>query len=239
MGRIGSSESSRDVKATSRSMSRSLLIIRHTESSANLKGMLAGRIDPTPLTKKGKASATALTSTINEFDPEITLVSPMMRCRETIAHAGRADFVLDDRLIEMDYGSWSGLRLSDLARRREWRSIQEDPENFTFPRGESFLEAWDRIADLLNDLKNGNHQRILLVSHGDIIRMIISQLIARDLNYFQKILIEPGSHSLIKTESTALATIAYINRIPEVSSGLTKSKKGQLASKSRYTLGGE
>ena len=189
------------------------LIVRHAESTANTEGILAGRIDPTALTASGRDAAAKLNTVIAEFNPEIAKVSPMLRCRQTIEIAGLLDYLLDDRLIEMDYGSWSGRSLKSLSRKREWREIQERPDNFTFPRGESFAQAWDRIGELLGDLDVSANEKFLLVTHGDISRMIIARLLGFPLNDFQRFMIQPGSHSLISSNGRDKTTVGYLNRI--------------------------
>jgi broad specificity phosphatase PhoE len=220
------------------SAGKSLLIIRHAQSAANVKGILAGRIDPTPLTVKGRREARALTPLVESFDPEISLVSPLLRCRQTSELAGSPNVQIDERLIEMDYGTWSGRSLKLLSRRPEWKRIQRDPENFTFPRGESFRGATHRILDLLAEINERAERRFLLFSHGDICRILINTLIGRSFNDFQKILIEPASHSLLilpgglkATKIQAGATVAYLNRLPLEKEGSKVAKK--------FTLGGE
>ncbi|MTA85085.1 MAG: hypothetical protein F2554_04335, partial [Actinobacteria bacterium] len=84
--------------------------------------------------------------------------------------------------------------------------------------------------DLLNELQVRREKRFLIVSHGDICRILINSLLDRALNSFQKILIEPGSHSLLMTERDGdlnSATLAYLNRIP-IARPTTDAKKFQL-----------
>lgn len=195
-----------------------ILIVRHAESEANLSGVLAGRIDPTPLTRKGKNAARALKPILELFDPQAVFVSPMLRCRQTASLAGYQDFIIDDRLLEMDYGSWSGRKLKMLSRRKEWKSIQQSPTTFEFPKGESFRNASERINDFINSALDGSLTRITLFTHGDIARIMINQMMGRELNDFQKIMIEPGSHSLLvadRRDWRSSMTIGYLNRLPE------------------------
>lgn len=214
--------------------SQKFLIVRHAESTANVKGLLAGRIDPTRLTAKGRRAAQELQHTIEAFEADGIYVSPMLRCRETIEFAGVSNFGIDERLIEMDYGRWNGEPLRSLSKRREWKSIQKDPENFAFPRGESFLDAWNRISDFLIEIESGPLKNILVVTHGDISRMLITQLLDKELNSFQRILIEPASHSLLIKGERGEATIGYMNRVNAQTPQSRPSQK-QLS----YQLGGE
>jgi broad specificity phosphatase PhoE len=214
---------------------RKILIVRHAESTANVKGLLAGRIDPTPLTGSGRTAAKGLAPIIADFNPEKILVSPMLRCRQTIEEAGASEFEIDDRLIEMDYGKWSGSPLKVLSKRKDWKRIQGDPANFRFPNGESFEEAWKRISDLLGQIALEKHERLVLVTHGDITRMIITHLLDNQLNSFQRILIEPASHSMLITTAENQATIGYLNRLPgAIHKGRSTDQK-----RNSYQVGGE
>jgi hypothetical protein len=67
---------------------------------------------------------------------------------------------------------------------------------------------------------------------------LINTLIGRSFNDFQKILIEPASHSLLilpgglkATKIQAGATVAYLNRLPLEKEGSKVATK--------FTLGGE
>lgn len=211
-----------------------LLIVRHAESIANVKGVLAGRIEPTGLTERGRRDAKALRPVIREFDPELVLSSPMLRCRQSAEGAGVRAFEIDDRLLEMDYGRWSGRSIKNLSRTPLWRRVQNDPVSVTFPGGENFLGAHSRIKDFLLDLIHRDVRRVAIFSHGDITRMMINLLLNRRESDFQRILIETSSHSLLsidfKTDNELFdTTIHYLNRRE------SQEKK----SPSRFKLGGE
>ena len=206
--------------------------MRHAESTANVKGILAGRIDPTFLSEKGLEAAASLREVIEKFKPELIKVSPMLRCRQTIESASAFEYEIDDRLIEMDYGKWNGRSLKRLSQKAEWNVIQSSPIDFVFPRGESFLQAWERISELLREMSKTDTKRIIFVTHGDISRMIIAQLLGEPLNNFQRFMVEPGSHSLLMTHSNGKTAVGYLNRL-EVSA----SKRE--ASKLTFQVGGE
>lgn len=194
-----------------------LLVVRHAQSTANVKNILAGRIDPTPLSEVGLQEAHALTPVLSDFKPQLVLSSPLLRCRQTLARAGVADPVLDERLIEMNYGRWTGKNLKGLSITPSWRRIQKDPQNFIFPGGEGFMDAERRIRDLITEIRSGNFERIAIFTHGDIARIMINLALGRDLNAFQRINIGTASHSKLtlsreKNQSSNEAVIHYINR---------------------------
>lgn len=215
-------------------LTKEVMIIRHAESVANQKGLLAGRIDPTPLTATGRAQAKALNEVIKDFEPDRVISSPLLRCRQTAERAGIAELQLDERIQEMDYGSWSGRKLDRLSKQAQWSKIQKNPEGFQFPEGESFLSALMRIRDFMSDLLEGSATKIVLFTHGDISRIMINDALNRPLNDFQQLMIQPASHSRLTMQIDAKRErsnlfLHYLNR-REVSE---RSKR------SGFVLGGE
>jgi probable phosphoglycerate mutase len=109
-----------------------------------------------------------------------------------------------------------------------------------FPSGESFTAAEKRIKRGLNKVARANPKgKVLVVSHGDPIKMAIQLALKGDLDFFQRIVIDPGSITIIDWPSgTLLAT-----NIPAKSLGTAspsksakKSIKGKLSN--RRVLGG-
>jgi probable phosphoglycerate mutase len=118
------------------------------------------------------------------------------------------DFEVDERFIEMDYGLWSGKRLSALARDRRWRSVQNKPSTFTFPQGESFRSMRKRVDLALTELSRKKGV-VLIVTHGDIIKMSLASALGLPIDRFQKFVAEPASLTVInleKNSSTVLQT---------------------------------
>lgn len=202
-----------------------IYLLRHAESIANEKGILAGRSD-VGLSKRGKNQALILSKTLKELEIDRILISPISRCRETIlpfiaSHPGRdIPIEVNESFQEMDYGKWSGRKLKFLSLKRDWRKIQNTPEKFSFPDGESFQDAWDRVFGGLDDLtRRYPKAKVLLISHGDIIKMALAQTLGTELKNFQKITINPASLSAIELGKKNF--VAFTNKT------LVKSESGK------------
>ena len=212
--------------------------LRHAESSANSRGILAGRLSDVALSKAGKAQARALVQPLSQEKFDLVLSSPLQRCLETIdpfASERRFKVIEDDSFIEMDYGIWSGRKLNSLRRERLWKSIQRSPERVTFPNGESFKEAQLRIKRGLNRLsKKYPKGKILIVSHGDPIKIAATLASKNELNNFQRIVIDPASLTILTWPDSAI--VALNLKI----SAATKSSSSKSSSRmnSRRVLGG-
>ena len=219
-----------------------LLVIRHAKSVANARKVLAGRIDPTPLTSEGVAEARALRDVLEDFGPERVISSPLLRCRQTLYEAGISDPLLDERLIEMDYGRWTGKKIKALSVTPGWQRIQRDARNFIFPDGEGFVGAEERIRRFLDELKAGQLAKVAIFTHGDIARILINLVLNRELNAFQQIQISTASHSKLTLihetrKESARTVIHYINR-KERSGEANRSERAEIPVNSSFKLGG-
>ena len=197
-------------------MSR-IFLLRHALSVANDSGVLAGQLPGISLSKSGREQALELVERIGAVTFDSLRVSPMQRCQETIAPwvqsrygSGLSEYLLDDQIIEMDYGSWSGKKLAKLSREKLWRDIQNSPSKVTFPAGEKFTSMQKRSFKTMEELgrsKNGSNH--LLVSHGDVIKAIIASSLKMKLDNFQSLIVDPASVTVIDFDGETARLIAY------------------------------
>jgi probable phosphomutase (TIGR03848 family) len=194
-----------------------IVLLRHAHSTANSSGILAGQVPGISLSKDGLRQAEDLIQRIGRSKFDSIRVSPMQRCEETINpwissrfSRGLENYLIDDGLIEMNYGTWSGRKLSSLRREPLWKLIQTTPSKVKFPEGERFTAMQKRAVASVHDAvaakKNGTH---LLVSHGDVIKAIIAGLINLKLDNFQSLVIDPASISILDVDSQGARLIMF------------------------------
>jgi broad specificity phosphatase PhoE len=127
--------------------------------------------------------------------------SPLERTRETaapIAAAAGCDVQIDEGLIELDVGDWTGLDLKEAYKRPEWPTIQRYPSGFTFPNGESFVEMQARMIGVLGRLRARHPgETVVAVSHADPIRAAVAYAMGAHLDLFQRIVVSPCSLTAI------------------------------------------
>ena len=181
-----------------------VILLRHAHSIANEKGVLAGRASGVSLSKKGVIQATDLKSRLGNLKLKSIRISPLERCLLTLdpwlseQRLTQKDFVLDDDLSEVDYGDWTGRKLSSLALKKEWRVVQKTPSKMVFPQGESLLDVQKRAnKSLMKAIKEAQGGVALIVSHGDVIKSLIADCLDLELDKFQKIVIDPASISVL------------------------------------------
>lgn len=149
-----------------------LILLRHGQTDANARALLQGRID-VPLDDTGHLQAQKCGVHIREHYPGARVIaSPLLRARETASYL--ADTVeIDDRFIELDYGEWDGIAMTDVPQ-GEWARWRNDP-SFRPPGGESLIELDQRVRPALDDLVDEARQRhVVVVSHVSPIKSAIT-----------------------------------------------------------------
>ena len=123
-----------------------LLIVRHGRTVANASGLLQGRVD-NPLDVVGRQQAHEISLALGTVD--IVVSSPLQRARETAEPLG-LPLRLDERWIELDYGEWDELPITEVTA-DQWTQWRSD-STFAPPGGESLAELDQRVAEACNDL---------------------------------------------------------------------------------------
>jgi probable phosphomutase (TIGR03848 family) len=185
-----------------------VLLVRHGRSSANSAGVLAGRMPGVHLDEVGLQQAAEVGERLTGLPVGEVITSPLERCRETakglVAAMGSKPALRSDRrFVEVDYGDWTGKKLSTLAKRSLWRVVQEQPSAARFPGGESLAEVASRAAlgtrAVVERLGGpGSTKVAVIVSHGDVIKSILADALGMHLDLFQRIVVDPGSVSMIR-----------------------------------------
>jgi probable phosphoglycerate mutase len=127
--------------------------------------------------------------------------SPLERTRETAAPIAAAlgrDVLVDEGLVELDIGDWTGMELKAAMKRPEWSTVQRYPSGFTFPGGESFLAMQTRVLAALDRIRAAHPGRaVVAVSHADPIRAVVAHAMGSHLDMFQRVVVSPCSLTAI------------------------------------------
>ena len=209
-------------------------MIRHAHSQANSAGVLSGRRPNVHLSKDGIEQAKDLARRLGDFKPHEIRISPMERCLETISpwldksNGSKANVpkpIIDHGLTEVDYGDWSGKKLSVLSRNKLWLVVQNTPSQMYFPKGEGILEMQTRaLQSIHNSIDRKAKAPLVIVSHGDVIKSIVAACLGMHIDEFQRIIIDPASISIIDF-SLAKPRVLLLNDSRSVVTDLLIAKK--------------
>jgi probable phosphoglycerate mutase len=164
-----------------------LYYIRHGETDWNVEQRLQGRID-TGINARGRQQAAHCGEVLHDLFArdnreagDLAYVSsPLSRARETMERV-RATLLLDPgsydidaRLLEISYGQWEGLTLSEIhAREPEVLTQRErDKWDFTPPAGESYRELTRRVSAWYETVTCDT----VVAAHGGVARALIAHL---------------------------------------------------------------
>lgn len=147
-------------------------LVRHGETAWNRASRLQGRAD-IPLNDTGRAQALATAEALAEAGPwDLVVSSTLGRARETariIAHRlGTGAVVEVPALVERDYGPAEGTDISGLDERAKAELMEA---------GESAASVVLRGTAALAGLAAAHAgKRLVVVSHGTLIRLVLSSL---------------------------------------------------------------
>jgi probable phosphoglycerate mutase len=185
-----------------------LVLIRHAHSEANAAGILSGRLPNVHLSEKGTEQAKRLADRLGYFAISELRISPMERCFETVQpwinqflapKSKGFEPVIDPELTEVDYGSWSGRKLSVLSKNKLWRTVQQTPSRMYFPAGEGIANMQSRAMKSVHEMVASKKKgAAVIVSHGDVIKSVIASALGMHLDEFQRIIIDPASVSILE-----------------------------------------
>jgi len=148
-----------------------LILVRHGRTEANASGLLLGRADP-GLDEVGREQAEALARAVQGV--RRVVASPLRRCMETAdAIADGAEVDVDERWIELDYGSFDERPTRDVAP-EVWRQWRADP-SFVPGGGESLAALHARVEPACEALaEEARESDVAVVSHVSPIKAAVA-----------------------------------------------------------------
>ncbi|MEW6678735.1 MAG: alpha-ribazole phosphatase family protein [Pseudomonadota bacterium] len=190
----------RSRRRASRDTSTSLRVglLRHGEVEGGSR--FRGHTDD-PLTATGLAHMHAAIADSGNWEHVVS--SPLARCAAFAKEYARrysSQLSFDARMMEMHFGAWEDRTAAELmttnadALTRFWN----DPLHNTPPGGEPLSQFQARVLDAWKDIVAGHAgQRVLIVTHGGVIRVLLCQVTGVSVAQLQEFSIGHGQlHSM-------------------------------------------
>jgi broad specificity phosphatase PhoE len=102
-------------------------LARHGQTPLNESGVLRGLADPS-LNDAGECQARRLGAALGSRQPSLVVASPLRRAVQTarpVADRAGLDVVTDERLVDRDYGPWTGVSRERVI--AMWGSVDDAP----------------------------------------------------------------------------------------------------------------
>ena len=189
-----------------------LLLIRHGTNDW-VHGRLAGWTPGVRLNEEGRKQAQALSERLGDLPIAAVYSSPLERTIET-AQAITTPRNLIVRVVEgvgeVRYGDWNGGDLKELSQHELWPGVQFYPSGTRFPGGETLGEVQMRAIATLDGLRAQHPKEIIaVVSHADLIKLVISYYIGIHVDLFQRLIINPASLTALAFERMGPRLLAF------------------------------
>lgn len=178
-------------------MTATILLIRHAAHS-HLGNILSGRTPGIALSNDGRLQAAALAERLGGMTLDALHTSPVQRACETAEAIASIQPNLRVQtapaLDELDFGDWSGRAFVELDDDPRWATWNETRSSGVAPNGESMTAAQHRAwGHVSRTAQSSPGQTIAMVSHCDIIRAIVAQVLGLSLDHYGRFDIDPAS----------------------------------------------
>lgn len=145
-----------------------LVFIRHTSVDVP-QGTCYGQTD-VPLAVTFPVEAADVRRRLGGYVFDKVYCSPLTRCRQLAGFCGYQSPIIDDRLMEMDFGDWEMQLFDNITdpRLQEW---YDDFLNVTPTGGESTMDQARRLQFFLDSLKVScaDDRTVAIFTHGGIL----------------------------------------------------------------------
>ena len=167
------------------SRERRVVLLRHGRTEWNATGRFQGQLD-SPLDVIGRAQAMAAAVAVAPMEPDVIVSSDLSRARltaEAVAAECGVEVSLDERLREINLGSWEGLTRAEAR-----AAFPEEYERWQLGEdsrrggGETYAEVGERAASCVSEwsAELGAGSLVLAVTHGGTARATIGTMLGMD-----------------------------------------------------------
>jgi probable phosphoglycerate mutase len=192
-----------------------IILVRHGENDWSKDNKLAGWLPGVHLNETGHRQAEAVGQRLAVLPIKAVYSSPLTRCVETatyIADTHRLSVQHLEEIGEVRYGEWEGKKVKKLARQPLWHAVQFFPSRARFPGGETLGETQFRAVTALEEAA-ARHEKemIVVVSHADVIRLLLAHYLGVHIDLFQRLVIAPASVSILSLNPNGVVRVLRLN----------------------------
>jgi probable phosphoglycerate mutase len=193
-----------------------MLLLRHGATELSGERRFAGRGDAA-LTKEGRKQARLAASRLAAGSGiDVVVSSPLQRARHTaeaVAEATGAPLLVEDALVEADFGAWEGLTFAEAGERwpEELAAWMASPDAAP-PDGESFAMVALRVLAAADRLIEAHrHERAVVVSHVTPIKTVVCRALLAPPEAMFRMNLDVASLTLIDCHDNGSAVLRALN----------------------------
>ena len=191
-----------------------LLLVRHANTDA-VGNYIAGTAAGTPLNADGQAQVQTLVSRLRHVELSEVVCSPMTRARQTagpIADSHGLGIVEVAAFLEYEFGGWTGQTFAAMDGDERWRHFNAVRSITRPPGGELMLDVQARsVAASIEVARRHPRGRIVIVSHGDVIRALVMYFLGIPIDFVHRVEIGPARISIVTLAEGHAPLVHQIN----------------------------
>ena len=200
---------------------KSLVLVRHGVTDWNEDGRLMGRVD-LDINARGRVQAECVAEALAHVSIDAVYSSPQPRARQTaepIAAPRGLSVLVEPGFDEVWLSdAWKGKTVVDLRGDSELERVIEDPTHRS-ELIEPIAEVQNRSAAAAERLfETRTEQTLMIVSHGDPLRVLIAHYLELELASFRRLACDNGSISWIRFSRRG-PRLELLNWVPQAGSG--------------------
>ncbi len=183
-----------------------IIFLRHGQATNNTERILAGRTPGVPLTKTGIKQAKNIAKYLKPLNISKIYTSPIERAQKTaeiVAEHNSVDYIIDNRLIEIDMGKFTGKPYDEIiaSNGNVFLKFYQGETEIAHNGVETFAEVKKRVLDIIDFvIKEHTNQNVLLVTHMDPIKAMLSTVLDLKPQSLFELIIANASLTIINEE---------------------------------------
>ncbi len=161
----------------------SVIFLRHGQAKNNIERILTGRTPNIPLTEKGIEQAEKTAKFLEQMNISAIYSSPIERAKHTaeiVAKHNSLDVIIDDRLIELDMGKFTGVPYDEIftSHGNVFMKFYNGELEIAHNGVETFTEVKKRVLSIVDHVVEKHpNQNVVLVTHMDPIKAMLATVV--------------------------------------------------------------
>jgi len=192
----------------------SIIFLRHGQAKNNIKRVLSGRSPGVPLTEQGINQAQTIAKFLKPMKISKIFSSPIERATKTaeiVAKKNSIEYSIDDRLIELDMGKFTGLPYDEIFEKHGnvFLKFYEGQIEIAHNGVETFAEVKKRVLSIVDHILKDHHdENVVLVTHMDPIKSMLSTVMDLKPQSLFELIIANASLTIFREEGGKLSVKA-------------------------------
>ncbi len=160
-----------------------IIFLRHGQAKNNTERVLAGRTEGIPLTEVGIKQAKHTAELLEHMNISAIYSSPIQRAKHTAEIVGEhnsIDVSVDDRLIELDMGKFTGMPYDEIisSHGNVFMKFYNGELEIAHNGVETFFDVKKRVSGIVNHvIESHPDENVVLVTHMDPIKAMLSTIV--------------------------------------------------------------